>query len=155
MAIGISPYATYAEFTDVYSLRGVEETEITTYWLPQGALRVNESLGGYFTTPFSSNNETAKDLSIHYAYLGILARQRTGTSENLKVKQEIQDRLINIKEGNTPMILTDGTSLYSGTARVDAWSTTQDYNNTFNQLPPEQQRVDQDLIEDLEQRIFQ
>jgi len=147
-------YATYSEFTQVYSLRGVSETDITSYWLPYGALRVNENLGGYFSTlPFSSNNETAKDLSIHHAYLGILNRQRTGSTEDLKVKQEITDRLVDLRQGNTPMIMTDGTALYSDTARVDAWSTTQNYENTFNQLRPIEQQVDPDLVDDLITRL--
>ena len=151
--MAITPYATFAEFTDVYSVRGVSEGDLTTYWLPYGTIRTNEALGGNFTTPFSSNNETAKDLSIHYAYTGILARQRTGDPVANKVKVEVEERLEQIKQGNQPMALSDGSTIFSNVARSDAWSTTQDFNNTFNQLPPELQRVDPDLIEDLINRI--
>jgi len=153
--MAVSPYATYAEFTQVYSIRGVSESEISNYWLQHGTLRVNEALGGYFTLPFSTNNETAKDLSIHYGYLGILSRQRSGTVDELKIKQEIIDRVTDITCGNVPMILTNGTGLSTeGAARFDAWSTTQDFTNTFNMLPSDEQRVDPDLIDETRQDVW-
>ena len=79
-------YANYTDFTAVYSVRGVSETEINSYWLSYGALRTNEALGGYFTVPFSSNNDTAKDLSIYFAYLGILDRQKSGQVEGQRIR---------------------------------------------------------------------
>lgn len=147
--MAVVAYASYSEFTAVYSVRGITQDDLETYWLSYGTLRTDEALGGYFSTPFSSNNETAKDLSIHQAYLGIQARQRTGQTADIKVKEEIEDRLTSIRCGNTPLILTDGTAMYAQTAKVDAWSTTQEFENTFNQLNPIFQQKDTDQLEDL------
>jgi len=142
-------YATYAEFTAVYSVKGVSQTEIESYWLSHGALRVNENLGGYFTTPFSTNNETAKDLSIHFAFLGMNNRSRNTLEGTLRVKSELDTRITDIRCGNTPMILSSGDSIFSSNAREDAWSTTQDYQPVFNMLNPLDQEVDPDYIDEL------
>jgi hypothetical protein len=145
----MTPYATYAQFTQVYSIKGVSQEEIENYWLQHGSLRVNESLGGYFTTPFSTSNHTARDLSIHFAFLGIQSRARTGQTADIKIKQELEERVTDIREGNTPMIFDNGSAIFASTAKVDAWSSTQDYIPVFNMLDPVEQEVDPDLIEDL------
>lgn len=139
-------YANYSDFTAVYSVKGVSENEITAYWLPFGALRVNEFLGGYFTTPFSTNNHTAKDLSVHYAFLGINNRMRNPEGD-LAVRSELDRRITDIRCGNTPMVLTDGTAMFSNATKFNAWSSTQDYVPVFNMLDPIEQEVDPDLIE--------
>lgn len=141
-------YATYSEFTEVYSIKGVSQSDITSYWLYHGSLRVNESLGGFFVTPFSSNNHTARDLSIHFTYLGIESRLRTSQPTDIKIKGELQQRITDIRCGNTPMILDDGTSVFASTTKLDAWSSTEDYNPVFNMLDSTQQQVDPDLIND-------
>ena len=141
-------YATYSEFTQVYSLKGVSQTEINSYWLPHGALRVNENLGGFFTTPFSSNNHTARDLSIHFAYLGINARARTSQPQDIPIRNELEQRITDITCGNAPMILDDGSLIQSPTTKFNAWSSTQQYEPMFNVLEPEQQRVDCDYVID-------
>ena len=105
-------YATFSEFTQVYSIRGVSQTEISSTWLPHGALRVNESLGGYFTVPFSDNNQTARDLSIHYGYLGLLNRTRNQT-DSTELREYLDRRITDITCYNAPMILDDGTALYA------------------------------------------
>jgi hypothetical protein len=127
----------------------VTESEINSAWLPYGTLRVNESLGSCFTTPFSSNNETARDLSIHYAYLGILLRTRN-QDDSEELKNDLILRVTDICCGNAPMILDDGTSFFAATgSKFDAYSTTQDYKPTFDMREAEQQRIDPDLIDDL------
>jgi len=147
-------YASYEQFTQVYSIKGVSEADISSYWLFHGALRTNESLGGFFETPFGSDNHTARDLSIHFAYLGIESRLRTSQPTEIKIKGELNQRLTDIRCGNTPMILDDGASIYADTAKVDAWSSTENYNPTFNMLPAIDQRIDPDLLEDEYTQVF-
>jgi hypothetical protein len=140
-------YASLSDFTAVYSLKGVTETEISSYWLQQGAVRVNEALGGYFTLPFSDNNYSAKDLNIKFTYLEILSRNRSGQTD-LNVRQEVEKRVQDIRERNSPMILDDGSTLFANSTKFDAYSTTQNYNPTFNMLDAKYQRVDNNLQRD-------
>lgn len=145
----MTPYATCDEFTMVYSLKNVGPTEIRSVWLPYGTLRVNELLGGVFTIPFSSNNNTARDLSIHFAYLGYLLRTKNQT-DSKELSENLMDRISTILEGNNPMILDDGSTLYAdkGT-RNDAWSNTKEYKTIFDMRGAIDQRVDPDQIDDL------
>ena len=142
-------YATYAEFTQVYSLKGVTQADVESTWLPHGALRVNEELGSCFTTPFSSNNQTAKDLSIHFGYLGVLMRTRNQTDSE-ELLNYINSRIDGIKNNNAPMVTTSGDSFFAdGDSVYSAWSTTQTYKPVFDFRDAECQRVDPDLLDEL------
>lgn len=142
-------YATYSEFTQVYSAKGIDETLINSSWLPHGALRVNEALGGAFTIPFSDNNQTAKDLSIHFAYLGILNRTRN-QDDSGELRAYLQQRVTDITCYNHPMITDTGEALYAGKPTTfNVFGSTADYKNTFDMRDAKDQRVDPDLIDDL------
>lgn len=149
--MAVSAYANFAEFTQVYSPKGISEDDITSYWLPHGALKTNEALAGAgFTTPFSSNNETAKDLSIHFAYLGLLLRTRNQTDSE-ELRKDLLDRIGWIVSSGSPMILSDGKQLFpQGTSTDDIWSNTQDFKSVFDMRDAERQRVDPDFIDSLE-----
>lgn len=146
-------YAVYSEFTQVYSLKNVDESEVSSYWLVHGALRVNEQLGCAFTIPFSSNNLTAKDLSIHYAALGILKRTRNQT-DSQELGDYLRSRITDILSGGCGMITTSGEALApdKDNGLNSAWSTNQNYNPTFDMRCPEDQRVDPNLIDHLYDR---
>lgn len=141
-------YATYSDFTAVYSTKGISQAEISSSWLPQGASRLNEELGGYFTTPFSSNNYTARVLNIKYAYLEILTRNRTAQKEATTLENDVGKRIKGFQKNGNPMILDDGNSLFSNTTKFNAYSTTQQYDPTFTVLDAKEQRVDPDLKRD-------
>lgn len=145
-------YATYSDFTQIYNLLPrTTQAEVENHWLPHGALLVNEFLGKCFTIPFSANNETAKDLSVHFAYLGILERTRN-QDDSEELRNALMHRVENICKGNAPMITTSGEALFPDvdTAnKFDAWSTTQDYKNTFDMRDAIDQRIDPDYIDDL------
>lgn len=147
-------YANYTDFTLVYSLKGVSEADITSAWLPYGTLRVNEELGGAFTTPFSSNNLTAKDLSIHFAALGVLLRTRNQTDSE-ELKNDLMRRVMNINSGNMPMMTNSGVAIYPDrTTKAQVWSSTQDFKPVFDMRNPLDQRVDPDLIDALNDADF-
>ena len=141
-------YADYSEFTQVYSVKGVSEAAVNSQWLPYGALRVNEGLGSVFTLPFSTNNQSAKDLSIHYAYLGLLLRTRNQTDSEELLK-DLNLRITDIRCGNQPMITTTGEAVYpESTSRNDFWSTTQNYKPVFDMRDSLEQRIDPDQLDD-------
>jgi len=147
-------YATFSEFTQVYSLKGVSQADISSQWIPYGALRVNEALGQCFTTPFSSNNETAKDLSIHFGYLGLLLRTRNQTDSE-ELRNDLMSRVSMICSGNSPMITSSGETMFpEATTLNDLYSTTQTYKPVFDMRNAECQRVDPDWIDDLNDEDF-
>lgn len=143
-------YATYSDFTQVYSLSKISEAEINSSWIPYGALRVNESLGGSFTIPFSSNNHTARDLSIHFSYLGILYRTRN-QNDSVELREALEKRITDITCFNAPMITDSGDSLYANKGNsYNVFGSTSSYKNTFDMRDPIDQRIDPDLIFDLD-----
>ena len=144
-------YGTVDQFLQVYSAEAVDisSTEISNQWMPYGALRVNERLGRVFTIPFSSNNQTARDLSVKYAYLGILLRTRN-QEDSKELKEDLDLRIEDIIDGHSPMILDDGSGYFAdGSSLTSSFSNTSGYNNTFNMLDAENQEIDPDLIDDL------
>lgn len=141
-------YATAANFTAVYSLKGISETEISSAWLPYGTQRVNEVLGGWYTLPFSSNNITARQLTVDYAYLGVLIRTRKET-DSKELKNELKERIASITSSGAPMFTDSAESIYPS-ADVNnvfkVYSSTKDYKPVFDLRDSEYQRPDPDQI---------
>ncbi len=144
-------YATAEQFEAYYNVEaiGIDADEISGVWLPYGALRVNERLSKSYATPFSSNNFTARDLSIHYAYLGILLRTRN-IDDSEELKADLDARIADIIGENGTMINDDGSELAaSQNTLFTVYSSTQDYKPTFDMRDAIDQRVDPDLIDEL------
>ena len=145
-------YATFSEFTAIYSVQGVSQAEISSVWLFKGAEELNRRLGTYFTLPFSSNNTTARFLSIDMAYLGILRRTlKAKDSEELQTWVNAQVK--EIADRNTPMI-TDSGDLVTPSAggATGFWSTDQEFKPTFDTREASKQRISLDRQEDLDDR---
>lgn len=85
-------------------------------------------LASYFTVPFSSNNLTAKDLSVDMTYAKIIQYDDPEKYEAIMghVDKVIGDLIL----GDTHMVVDDGTLLYSSNID-DAWSNTEDYHSAF------------------------
>lgn len=143
------PYADYTEFTRQYSLSGISQVEIESAWLPYGKNRVDEALGGAFTTPFSNNNSTAKYLNIDYAYLGILLKTRD-PDDSRELLESLTRRITDIVCNNKPMVLSTGESVFPDRAiSAEFWSNTQAYKSVFDMRDAREQRVDPDYIWEL------
>jgi len=144
-------YGTTDNFLQVYSaeIADITSEEIQNQWMPYGALRVNERLGRVFTIPFSSNNHTARDLSVKYAYLGILLRTRN-IEDSKELKEDLDLRIKDIVDSNAPMVLDSGLSMFAdGTSTLSSWSNTSDYKQVFDMRDAEYQEIDPDLLDDL------
>jgi len=146
----MASYATVVEFEGQYPNTRVTSSDLFDTWLVRGTTRVNESLGKCFTTPFSSNNQTAKELSIEFAYLGILKRTRAADSDEML--ELVNTRVTNICSGNAPMVTTDGEAIFATGVNNSVWSNTKQHNPTFDMRRPVRQRVDPDLLDELEDR---
>jgi len=147
----MTTYATVDQFAAYYNVEaiGINSSEIANVWLPYGWMRVNERLSKSYTTPFSSNNATARDLSIHFAYLGILLRTRN-IEDSKELKEDLDSRIDAINKNNASMVLDDGAELQGSDNNLfTAYSSTGDYKPTFDMRDDIYQRVDPDLLDDL------
>ena len=136
-------YATLNEFLGRFPNTRVSSTDLNDTWLTLGTTRVNEALGKCFTIPFSSNNQTAKELSIEFAYLGILQRTRAADSDEML--QLVTERVTNICSGNAPMVTTGGDAIFATGVNNSVWSNTKGFNPTFDMRRAERQRIDPDI----------
>ncbi len=142
-------YATLAQWTTMIGcVNGLSDGAINDQWLPYGAMRVNVSLGKCFTLPFSNNNYTANQLSIQYGYLGFLQTRTRKKDDSDELAAALNQMVTDICSGNAPMVTDDGIAIPGTGAQFDAWSTTQDYEPTFNMLSPERQKINPDRLDD-------
>ena len=144
-------YATYAQFTEVYSLRGLSQADINSGYLPKGALRVNEFLGNGFSLPFSSNNQTARELNISYSYLEYLKANTLKQDDGDELEAWLDKRITMINCGQTPMITDSGDRLFPDQVSTlsKAYMPYMTRNNTFNVGSTLNQHVSCDLLEDI------
>ena len=143
-------YGTVDQLLVKYPHIDITSADLSGTWMPYGALRVNESLGGTFTIPFSSNNATARDLSLDFAYHGILTRTRS-QNDSQELGDAINSRILQLIEGELPMTTDSGDALYAD-GRPAVWSTHGNYKPIFNVGDPMRQRVDPDLLDELDSR---
>ena len=124
-------YITWDDVTDRYTLlvkgsySGANEVE--SAFITYAENELDALLASSFTTPFSSNNQTAKDLSIDLTYC------RAGNfkiSERKEFKEEIMEKINMLKNGDMSM-LTDSGDLITSTGTSPTWSTTIDYHPVF------------------------
>ena len=149
--MAVTAYATVAEFNTRFPNTQIPDADLSGYWLPHGALRVNEALGSCFSIPFGSNNETAKDISLSYAWLGLMVRTRP-TADSQEIKREVEKRVADICSGSAPMVLTDGTAIYADSTGDQIYSNTMRYKPTFDVRPALRQHVDPDRLSDLDDK---
>lgn len=140
-------YALVDSYVATYPLMGVNSATINTL-LGQASVMLEERLGSQFTTPFSSNNQTAIDLTVDFTRYRLLARtaQLDDSEEILKL---IDGRITILLDGGV-MSTTSGEAIYSTGAQEEIWSDTSGYKPTFDMRNEIHQRVDPDRIDDLD-----
>lgn len=136
-------YATYAEFNARYSTK-LTEAEVNSDYLPFATSRLEGLLGGHFTVPFSSNNMTAKDITIDLAYLMILQRSRE-PKDFEGFGRAVNTRLSALTQGAEAMMTTSGEAIFSGTAQNVVWSNTARYKTVFNLKDALHQKLPEDV----------
>lgn len=118
----------------------------TAFILPAEA-HVDGALSIRFTPPFSSNNQTVKDLAADLAYAAATAgKTKTAESFEKRALAKIQALL----DGRMNMATTDGQPVLPDV--VQAFSTNQNYTPVFGLSPYEHQEYDPDQVADEEGR---
>ena len=140
------PYATYGQFTAVYSLKGISQEEISSHWLFYGSSRVDESIGDVFSTPFSSNNQTARELCIDFAMVGLLTKTRN-QEDSRELREVLKERVAVIRSSG--LMRTDaGSTIRADGGGLTVYANTENFKNTFDFRDALYQRVDPDRIGD-------
>lgn len=142
------PYASFAQFTQVYSLAGLSQAQLENHYLPAAARYVDGRLSPAFTVPFSSNNLTARDLNIHAAYYLFVRGRTTKQTDSDEVKALLDDWITSLVSSGGAMALSDDTTLVPSAGTTVAWSNVMNYSPTFNMLDATEQRVDPDRQDD-------
>ncbi|MDH4247407.1 MAG: hypothetical protein OEW39_06295 [Deltaproteobacteria bacterium] len=122
-------YATYSDFNARYATR-LDPAEVASHYLPYAAARLEALLAPGFTAPFSTNNLTARDLTLDLAYLLMLQRHREqGDREGLE--RMVLRRIRALNEGQEAMQTTSGESLFARAASGVVWGSTAPYRTVF------------------------
>ena len=108
--------------------------------------RIDSLFAGFFTVPFSSNNQTVKDIACDLVYA---RASKMKVKDMLEFEKSVMERIENIKKGNEAMIVTSGDAMFASVDGV-IYNSNEDYVPVFGMSPTEYFEVDQDLIDDEE-----
>lgn len=113
----------FVPFADV-----ADAVKAASHYLSYAEAYIDGRLGAKFTTPFSNNNSTVRDLTIDVVY----ARSIRGSlnAEYKAIWAEVNSRLASLLMGESVMVADSGSVLQ--TTNVSAWSNTSDYHPVFS-----------------------
>lgn len=122
----MSDYINWKDVVDRYP--GIERvggaSEVGSVYVEYAERELEGMLAGFFTTPFSSNNLTAKDLAIDLTYARIANLKMEDRKE---FRDEVLGRIQALKEGQAAMVTTSGDVMQAVGDTV--------YSNTQNYVP--------------------
>ena len=113
-------YATPAQFSARYTTR-LNETDLSSHFLPLASRRLDAMLALGFTVPFSVNNVSATDLTIDLAYLMILQRSRN-SQEADPLQKQVEGKIGGLLAGREAMLTSSGDTLFSTTTGEAVWA---------------------------------
>ena len=130
---------------------GVTQGSVETF-LARASTRLEEALGGAYTTPFSSNNQTAIDLTIDIARW-MLQLRTSKQDDSQELGETIESRIEELRDGTSNMAtVSSGGNIESSGPNNSAWSTDKDWKGTFDMREPLEQRIDPDLLDHLDDK---
>lgn len=101
-------------------------SEISSVYVEYAERELEGYLAGYYTVPFSSNNLTAKDLSIDLTYLRI---GNLKAKDRKEFREEVMGRIKQLQIGAASMMTSSGGQLQSVGELV--YSDSKDYHPVF------------------------
>ena len=120
-----------------------DATRADSYYVAPAEYELDGMLGTRFSTPFSSNNMTARDIVVDLVFLR--ARSTQDKKESARLKEAVEDSIEALIAGRKHMITDAGDVL--STAGGAAWSNTKGDTPIFGFGAAEEQRVDPDVLE--------
>lgn len=134
-----------ARYDELSKLPNVSSASIQENLMQMAEAGISGRLGGSFTTPFSSNNLTAKDLIVDMLYVQV---NMTRQPEKAKALLDTVDsRIAALLSGSSVMLTTSGTVALTSVGDT-VWSSTEDYPLTFGVSPIEHAQVSSQQLYD-------
>ena len=137
----------YIEWDDVIdrypalnSLGGSDE--VSPAYIDYAEADIDARLAKSFTTPFSNNNMTVRDLTIDDVYY---RAGRFKFEDAIAVHSAYLESIGALIDGKATMITNCG-DLISASRAIGIYSSTQSYHSSFGMLPIEEQHIDEDNI---------
>lgn len=112
--------------------------------IAQAEAYLHGQLAGTFTTPFSSNNMTARELAVDVLFWQ--THKARIPDRAAAVYETLKDSIEALKSGASSMVTTSGSFLSAPTEAL--WSSTQGYNPTFTTDNETRWAVDSNQIDD-------
>ncbi|MCK5609654.1 hypothetical protein KAR91_47715 [Candidatus Pacearchaeota archaeon] len=120
-------------------------SEVGSAWIGAIERQVEGLLAPQYTAPFSSNNETVKDLCIELAYIRI---GNLKIEEAKDMREAFMDRIERIKGGSESLMTSSGGAI--GQVGDTIWSSTADYHPIFDLGETLDMVVDSSQLESIE-----
>lgn len=125
-------YVTWNDVTARYPSLATKAaaSEADSAWVVPAEYELDARLGSHYTVPFSSNNYTARDLSMDIVWLRI--NLGVVDLDSWRARQQAVDKRIDdLLNGYAVMMTTSGTEVQASVSKNDAYSTTENYHPTF------------------------
>lgn len=119
--------ARYRKVSDVNSISSIESNFIV-----YAEAELDQRLSGAFTTPFSSNNITIKDLSIDLTYAKVI--RFDDPEKAALIDKHVSTSIQALLDGNSQMITSSGDSLAIESTADIPWSNTMSYHSAFGMV---------------------
>lgn len=145
----MSTYANWGDLVGRYkkfnSLGAADE--VNSHYIYYAERELDARLGTHFTTPFSSDNITAKDLTL--MLVNVRYHEDTDDKKAKRLREAIEKKFDNLINGVTQMITTtSGNTIIANGSPV--YSSTEPYTPTFSHGDIADMHVDPDLLNDEE-----
>ena len=131
-----------SRYPSIAGVGGAEE--VSSAHIIYAENELNGRLSPKYTVPFSSNNMTAKDLSIEISYVRI---GNINTDQRSELIESIDKRIERLLSGDEDM-MDDTGEIVQISVGGTIWSSTMNYTPTFGSGDIEDFVVDPDLISD-------
>ncbi len=102
-------------------------SEIGSAWIGAVENQLDGMLSKSFTVPFSTNNETIKDLAIELTYIRV---GNLKVDESKEMREQFMDRIKRINSGMEGLVTSTGEIV--GMIGETVWSSTAGYNSVFD-----------------------
>lgn len=120
-------------------------SETSSAWIYPVEFQIDGMLAPEYSAPFSSNNETVKDLCIELAYIRM---GNISLKDKKELKDDFRDRIKRLKSGMESMMTTSGDLI--GSVGDTIWSSTEDYHTIFDLGSVENWATDSSQIDDID-----
>lgn len=117
-----------ARFRTISDVIGYPQA-VDSHFILYAENELDTRLAPFFTVPFSSNNLTAKDISIDLTYAKSI--QYEDPKKNKSINDLIDKKIDSLIGGGSSMLTTSGEVILPTNSNYDSYSSTESYHSAF------------------------